>query len=238
MASEDKSLGQHVLIRVRNKTIAIVKNSMLLDQKSSHEPLPGRNGVGQNIANPPGSPMIIIHSTRSIDHMVDAALLSADGSSGKPAAAFIFAASQEASYAAKILDADITCINSVPSGLLVGTRYPRPLQSFQHSPGAEYLPPRYIRDMFEVVKPTIHALKSSSSTLLPLSLVEENDIQAKVMDRSQMVSRPLKPTGQRASAPEGSGAFFLRSLAIGAATIGVSALGLGYFLLRGYKWIV
>lgn len=114
------------------------------------------------------------------------------------AGAFIFASSAEANYLANALNADVTCINSFPPELLVGSRWPRPIKINLQDPST--LLHRYAREVFEEER----AVVLGPSPLSQLFREEKIDVFNKANNATSPMAEwvkrmqlPLNPTNQR-----------------------------------------
>ncbi|KAK0247518.1 hypothetical protein LTR91_024833 [Friedmanniomyces endolithicus] len=104
--------------------------------------------IREIVLNGPRGRIVYLHQgTKGLDD----ALNWAEEVIGDPfrtaAGAFIFASSHEANYLVNAMNADVTCINSFPPELLVGSRWPRPMKINAQDPSTLLL--RYAREIFE-----------------------------------------------------------------------------------------
>jgi hypothetical protein len=163
-----------------------------------------------------------IHSSRGIEDMLDSALRLMPNHFDTLAAAFVFAGRQEASYISNMLNAEVTCVKTIPLELSVGPRYPRVRHRSCWHQKTDNLPPRYTREMFEVTKATVQALteitRSAHDGLLSGTSVDRREL----VHFADQVAQPLKSTGQSDGA---HGDFFLRSLIVGAVAVVASTAG-------------
>ncbi len=141
---------------------------------------------------------LCIASTKSLDDAINWA----EDVIGDPfrtaAGAFIFASSVEANYLAKALNADVTCINSFPPELLVGSRWPRPIKINLQDPST--LLHRYARELFEEERVVVFGPSPVSQSFQAEKIDVLNAVNNTTPPMAQWVKRmqlPLNATNQR-----------------------------------------
>jgi len=114
------------------------------------------------------------------------------------AGAFIFASSHEANYLVNAMNADVTCINSFPPELLVGSRWPRPMKINAQDPSTLLL--RYAREIFEDERVVVLGPSPVSRLCKETKMDVFDTAKNATGPMAEWVKRmelPLNPTNQR-----------------------------------------
>ena len=134
-----------------------------------------------------------------------------------PTAAFIYASPSDAQYIANSIDAIVTCVNTLPTELLVGPPIPRG--------GA--ISPRYLRSMFSEARPIV--TKASSLSFDPI-MPSSYDASQRYESWKSMVQQPLRATRQR---PGKRVDFFVQGLLLGSSIVSITLL-LGFAVFGNF----
>ncbi|KAK0931660.1 hypothetical protein LTR29_016259 [Friedmanniomyces endolithicus] len=148
-AEEKASIREIVLNGPRGRIVYLHQGQMptVVSTQKHHSPYDLSHKKTTTAASAFHLATLCLASTKGLDD----ALNWAEEVIGDPfrtaAGAFIFASSHEANYLVNAMNADVTCINSFPPELLVGSRWPRPMKINAQDPSTLLL--RYAREIFE-----------------------------------------------------------------------------------------
>jgi len=177
------------------------------------------------IAQVSEAPVLISHSMRSLDDAID---LIGSTSDGPALAAFYFGNRASAKYLAQFVDANISFVNHIPRGMLLGPAFP-----ISQTPINPNL--RYPVELFSVPRPIFIEL-SEHSKKLDAALASVNNKTAQ-----KLFAEATAPLAVMRRSKGGSLGFFEQAFLMNAGlilttTAGITGIGV-YWLIRHGKWL-